>query len=42
MDRGAWRAGHSPWGHTELEVTEMTKQQHSQLTNNVVMVLGGH
>ena len=27
MDRGAWRA--SPWGRTELDTTEATKQQHT-------------
>ena len=37
MDRGVWWAGHS---HTESDVTEMMKQQRSQLTDNVVMVLG--
>ena len=24
MDRGAWRATYSPWGHKELETTEAT------------------
>ena len=22
MDRGAWQAGYSPWGHKELDMTE--------------------
>ena len=24
MDRGAWWAGYSPWGHRELDRTEVT------------------
>ena len=24
MDRGAWRATYSPWGHKDLETTEAT------------------
>ena len=25
MDRGAWQAAYSPWGHRELDTTEATK-----------------
>ena len=32
MDRGAWRATYSPWGHKELDMTErLSTAQHLHL-----------
>ena len=38
MDRGAWQATYSPWGHTESDMTEMTSHARMHVTQSVSLI----
>ena len=40
MDRGAWQATYSPWGHKELTMTERLSAQHSNISSHLYFSLG--